>query len=80
MSDFTGYATKINAEDESEYRKENLLSRGLVLPCPGGDCIVLRGDFSSALCGLELIAPVYLAESPFAGEFFGDLAALRRAF
>ena len=51
----------------------------MVLPRSGGDCIVLRGDFSPALCGMELAAPVYLAESPFAGKFLGNLAAFRRA-
>src|SRR5271165_1561794 len=66
--------------DENENRKENLLLRGLVLPCSGGDCVVLRRDFSHALCGLELVARVYPAESPFAGKLLGSLATLRRVF
>ncbi len=60
--------------------KEDLLLRGLVFSCPGRDRLVLRGNFSPALCGLELVAPIYSAESPFAGELFGGLAAVRRAF
>src|SRR5689334_15345729 len=68
------HAVGIVLRNEGENPKEDLLFRGMVLPYSGCDCIVLRGDFSHALCGLELAAPVRLAESPFAGELFRGLA------